>query len=218
VNTADPAEVLRTAGAGDPTVAKDVADRLHPDRDTVAIGSGTLAAVSGPDPDTVYVGCWDEVAVVCSAQFSVPRPSQLPQELIDGGENTYLVGMNPDLGWGGFAHWEHGVLRRSFSATRVNILENEGLPMVWERPFWAGEHPMPVGLERLPDPHRLPFDPLQFADAANDQWLGPFDPTRLAVCGFALYPLGEAPEPARPDSRPGSRLSRWSRRLASLAR
>jgi hypothetical protein len=218
VNTADPAAVLRTAGAGDTAAAHAVAGRLHSDRDAVAVGSDTLVAAAGPGPGSVYVGCWDEVAVVCSAQFSVPRPSQLPRDLIGGSENTYLVSMNPDLGWGGFAHWQRGSLRRSFSATRVNILEDEGLPMVWERPFWAGEHPMPIDLDRRLDPHRLPFDPLHFADAANAEWLGfrlngPDRPA-LTVCGFALYPLGEAPEPARSESR----LGRWSRRLTALAK
>ncbi|NUS43954.1 MAG: hypothetical protein HOQ24_09735 [Mycobacteriaceae bacterium] len=207
VDTSDPAAVLRAGGAPDYGAARALAGQLHPDNDVVPLPAQSLDVAAGPDSSALYVGCWPGVTVVCGAQFAVPRPSELSEALIRplASERTFLVGMNPDIGWGGFAHWERGVLRRSFSATRVNILEDEGLPMVWERPFWAGEHPMS---DRLPDPGRLPFDPLHFADTANWQWLGFCHdhsaaepdlaadapaPASIALAGFALYPLGQAP-------------------------
>jgi hypothetical protein len=226
VDTPDPMAALRASEGPDRDVADTLVERLYPDRDVVALGARCLADAAAPDPGTVYIGCYPGVSVVCDPRLAVPRPSLLGAELTDplSSDNTYLVGLDPELGWGGFAHWQRGVLRRSFSATRINILENEGLPLVWERPFWAGEHPMGHESGRLPDPQRLPFDPLQFADAANLRWLGfgqgapafdtsggdaPLDPGAIMLRGYAHYPRGEAPDAARRAAAPRPARSWW---------
>lgn len=204
VDTADPVALLRERPEPDPVAAEALAGQLYADHDARPIMVGTLAGCAGPDRDEVYIGCYPGVTVVCTAEAALVRPTKLPELLVRplASEHTYLVSFDTNLRWGAFAHWERGEFRRSFSSTRVDILENEGLPMVWERAFWAGEHPVPWRGDDRPGPQSLPFDPPDFADAANVEWLGfgyrdapgPPTPGDLAVCGFTLYPKGRAPE------------------------
>src|SRR5262249_13538092 len=132
VDAADPGEVIRS-GALDESAAHALARHLYPDRDVVALGPTDLAGKAAPDAHTLYIGYWPGVTLVCSAQLALPRPSQLPEELVRplASEHTYMVGLSPDLGWGGFAQWERGLFRRAFSATHVHILEDVGLPWAW---------------------------------------------------------------------------------------
>lgn len=232
VDAPDPLAVLRANPDPDPEAALALAKQLHEDREVVPIMVGTLGGCAGPDTEEVYIGCYPGVTVVCSAQASLARPTALPELLVRplASEHTYLVSFDATHSWGAFAHWERGEFRRSFSSTRVNILEDEGLPLVWERPYWAGEHPVHWQAGQLPDPQSLPFDPPDFADAANNEWLGfhyrapaaerALVPRDIAVCGFTLYPKGQAPDPATlappPDGQEaeigrGRGLFRWLR-------
>ncbi|MCM6773047.1 hypothetical protein NDR87_04655 [Nocardia sp. CDC159] len=210
VDDPDPVSVLRDHPDPDPEAAFALAKQLNPDRDVVPAASGTLKVWAGPDPGAVYIGCYPGVTVVCTTQAALAHPTELPELLVRplASEHTYLIAYDAPRGWGSFAHWERGEFRRAFSATRVNILTDEGLPQVWERPFWAGEHPVQLRPGELPDPQILPFDPPTFADAANHEWLGfryhdagddALRPADIAVCGFSLYPKGEAPPAVRPE-------------------
>ncbi|MEV6774478.1 hypothetical protein AB0N05_38155 [Nocardia sp. NPDC051030] len=211
VDASDPVAVLREHPGPDPDAAFALAKQLNPDRDVVPAASGTMKVWAGPDPESVYIGCYPGVTVVCSTQAALPRPTKLPELLVRplASEHTFLISYDLSLGWGAFAHWERGEFRRSFSATRVNILEDAGLPRVWERPYWAGEHPIELDPGELPDPQLLPFDPPDFADAANEVWLGfcyrgkvsedALMPEEIAVCGFSLFPKGEAPVEEAPS-------------------
>ncbi|QIS08636.1 DUF6928 family protein [Nocardia arthritidis] len=208
VDASDPLAVLRAHRDPDPEAALALAKQLHADNDVVPIMVGTLGGCAGPDADEVYIGCYPGVTVVCSAQAALAHPTALPELLVRplASEQTYLIAFDTAHGWGAFAHWERGEFRRAFSSTRVNILEDDGLPDVWERPYWAGEHPVRWQAGQLPDPQSLPFDPPDFADAANNEWLGfhyrapapegALVARDIAVCGFNLYPKGQAPDPA----------------------
>ncbi|WP_330228304.1 hypothetical protein OHA40_19305 [Nocardia sp. NBC_00508] len=203
----NPLAVLRANHDPDPEAALALAKQLHDDCDVRPIMVGTLAGCAGPEAGQVYIGCYPGVTVLCSAQAARIRPTEIPELLVRplASEHTYLVSFDAGHGWGAFAHWERGELRRSFSSTRVNILEDEGLPLVWERPYWAGEHPVQWRAGELPDPQTLPFDPPDFADTANNEWLGfhyrapaadgALVPGDVPICGFTLYPKGHAPEP-----------------------
>jgi hypothetical protein len=206
VDAPDPRTVLRANHNPDPSAALALAKQLHEDRDVRPVMVGTLAGCAGPAADEVCIGCFPGVTVLCSAQSARIHPTEIPELLVRplASEHTYLVSFDVEHGWGAFAHWERGEFRRSFSSTRVRILEDEGLPLVWERPYWAGEHPVRRRAGELPDPHSLPFDAPDFADAANDEWLGfhyrePAAPGVLApgdipVCKFALHPKGTMPD------------------------
>ncbi|NNH71700.1 hypothetical protein HLB23_17840 [Nocardia uniformis] len=242
VDAPDPVAVLRGHPGPDPDAAFALAKQLNPDRDVVPAASGTMKVWAGPDPECVYIGCYPGVTVVCSTQAARPRPTTLPELLVRplASEQTYLIAYDLAQGWGAFAHWERGEFRRSFSSTRVSILEDEGLPRVWERPYWAGDHPVRLRAGEMADPQLLPFDPPDFADAANAEWLGfryrpaavtalgtaaadipppeqlPLAPEEIAVCGFSLFPKGYAPKPPRfaepePEHNGKRGLLRWLR-------
>ena len=200
VDVHDPIAVLRGKPENDVAAAEVLAKQLRPDlgavRNTdVPITDGAKIA----SPDEIAIGCYPGVTVVCSTAVSIPRPSTLPGQFVNPLEcdHTYLVTTDPAHKWGAFAVWNKGSLRRCFSATVVHILEDHGLPMVWEGPFWAGKHPQALVSGVLPDPQTLPFDPQQFADAANQEWLGfhyadreksdSWDPAGLTVSVFSPY-------------------------------
>ncbi|MFD3507413.1 DUF6928 family protein [Nocardia sp. NPDC058666] len=214
VDTADPVAI--DGLEPDPLAAEALAGQLYSEHDVRPHMVGTLAGCAAPDRDEVYIGCYPGLTVVCTAEAALVHPTKLPELLVRplASEHTYLVSYDANLHWGAFAHWERGEFRRSFSSTRVDILEDEGLPMVWERTFWAGEHPVPWHGEERREPHSLPFDPPHFADAANHEWLGfgyltsgRLSPGDLAVCGFTLYPKGQAPE-RNQAGRPGAATRR----------
>ncbi|MFB7877801.1 MULTISPECIES: DUF6928 family protein [unclassified Nocardia] len=225
IDTADPMAVLKEGPDPDPEAAAALAGQLYSEHDVRPITIGTLEGCAAPDRDEVYIGCYPGLTVVCTAEAALVEPTKLPDLLVRplASEHTFLVSFDDRVHWGAFAQWERGEFRRSFSSTRVDILENEGLPMVWERQYWAGEHPVPWRGADHPQPRSLPFDPPEFADAANDEWLGfrylgsgeeELTPGSLAVCGFTLYPKGRAPEPApRPAAEPRARhgLFGWLR-------
>ncbi|WP_051406826.1 hypothetical protein [Nocardia sp. CNY236] len=226
VDVSDPSSVLNKCHDPNPEAALALAEQLHGDREVVPIMPGTLADCAGPDADEVYIGCYPGVTVVCSPRAARVHPTELREVLLHpwASEHTYLVSFDTTHGWGAFAHWERGQFRRSFSSTRVNILEDEGLPSVWERPYWAGEHPVHWPVGDLPHGQILPFDPPEFADAAMNAWLGfhyrspttdgTFGPIDIPVCGFSLRPKGRARRAAamaQPHTpRPG-RLLGWLR-------
>ena len=207
VEVPDPAAVLRGHPDPDPGAAQQLASRLYPDLVATPTGPVPLAEAARLDAaGTVHIGSYPGVTVVCGPDLAVPRPSTLPETRIRPTEfaKTYYVASKPDIAWGSFAMWEDGHLTRSFSATPVHIHEDLGLPLVWERPFWAGDFPLkhPAGV--LPDPQSLPFHPQQFAEGANREWLGfrytgapegtEIDPKKLTVLGFTVHPAGEGPE------------------------
>ncbi|WP_245662590.1 DUF6928 family protein [Nocardia vermiculata] len=219
VDEPDPAAVLRAHPDPDPEAALALAEQLNPGVAVTPVHSGTLGQWSGPDPGSLYIGCFPGVTVICTVDASRSHPTQLPELLVRplASEHTYLVSYDMPLGWGAFAHWERGELRRAFSATRVHIVEDEGLPLVWERGYWAGEHPVRLRPGDFPDPQILPFEPPEFADAANEQWLGfrygtgssgtALRPEEIAVCGFTIGADGRKPEHGR--SRTTLSAKRW---------
>lgn len=219
VDTPDPAAVLRTRPDPDPAAAWALARQLHPDLDIVPTTRDTIEHRAGPERGEIYLGCYPGLTLLCSTQATRARPTGLPELLVRplASEHTYLVAFDTAHGWGAFAHWERGELRRAFSSTRLNILQDEGLPMVWERPFWAGEHPIRRQPGEVPDPLALPYDPTLFADAAHREWLGfgygdtrdGLSPADIPVCGFALRPKGAAPgHNGHADDHPPSEGSR----------
>ncbi|MGI1848629.1 DUF6928 family protein [Rhodococcus sp. SJ] len=229
VDAPDPGEVLRDARA-DCTTAHALVGRLHPGLSSEPLGRVPLAQAAAGAAGRVYVGSFPGVTVVCSPDLAATRPSQLPERWRHtvASENTYLVVSDPTGARGAVGAWRRGTPRRAFDATPVAITEDDGLPFVWERPFWGGEFPIRWPLDVLPHPEALPFHPRRFAEAANAAWLGfrytgraagELDPHEIEVWDFALYRDGERP-PADRDA-PGARPARrrwWPRRISAPGR
>lgn len=238
VDTADPAAVLRADPDPDPAAAYALARQLHPGLGVEPTAPSTLGAATGPQPGELFIGCYPGLTLLCSAFAARVHPTELPELLVRplAEEHTYLVSFDLEYGWGSFAHWERGELRRAFSSTRLNILQDEGLPHIWERPHWAGEHPIRWRVGELPDPLVLPFDPPGFADTANHEWLGfryfPLagqaeggntghsipTPGDIRVCGFRLHPEDEHPDTGHTPRPPQNRISHERKGLLSWLR
>lgn len=199
IDVPDPRSVLREQQP-DFESAFTLAARLYPDRVITPASATPLSEAAKVDvDDTVYIGTYPGVTVLCAADLTVSHPSTLPESRVrhDGCARTFFVASEPDIARGSFAVWEDGNLKRSFSATPVHIHEDLGIPLLWERPFWAGDFPLRYPPGVLPDPQSLPFHPQQFAEGANRDWLGfrytgrptdgELDPTAIAVHGFALH-------------------------------
>ncbi|TQF74176.1 hypothetical protein FK531_05895 [Rhodococcus spelaei] len=226
VDAPDPLAVLRESAECDAEAARALVGALYPETVVAPLTPGAIATSAGVGRHEVYIGSFPGLTVVCGANLAVHEPSTLDESWTRplASERTYLVCTDPDTAWASFACWERGALRRSFSATPVHIYEDIGIPLVWERPFWAGEHPMKHPIEVLPDPQSLPFNPCEFAEAANAEWLGfrytgpvrdgEIDPATVGVCGFGVYAEGELPPAPALEPKPAGSLRRWLRRLA----
>jgi hypothetical protein len=79
-----------------------------------------------------------------------------------------MHGMHSVVDWLCFAVWEDGVLVRSLSLSPDGgIHENIGEPFDFERPYWAGEHPVePDPTLDDDEPYPLPFHPLELGEEA----------------------------------------------------
>ncbi|RVW00780.1 DUF6928 family protein [Rhodococcus xishaensis] len=220
VDVDDPTAVLRDA-ASDREAAQALVVQLHPGLEVTRVGDEPLSEATELDEGEVVVGCFSGVSIVRTGESLPPVPSSLVNQWISptGFRHTYLYSSSSVTGagsWGVFAHWDGAELKRSFSATPINIVEDLGLPQVWERPFWAGEHPMQPSVDVLPDPQTLPFDPAEFAEAASRAWLGEdLDPASISVSRFAIYPAGDIPTSVR---RLAEREQERSKRRSLLTR
>lgn len=225
VDAPDPATVLREFQP-DCDAAQALLGRLYPDHRSTPLARVPLTeAVRGEDPtgpQRVFVGSYPGVTVVCAGGFSLRTPSALPPQWrqTPASEHTFLVVSDAPGAWGAFAAWECGTLRRAFGANTVEFFEDEGVPFEWERPYWAGEHPIRWPVDITPPPQSLPFHPRKLVEEANAAWLGfryvgrpahEPDPTDIEVWGFEVHGPGEpAPDPA--PTPPSS----WWRRVTRL--
>lgn len=176
VDDPEPSAVLRDA-APDAAVSRALLERIHRGRSVTPVRRVPLsraATGAGFDRATVFVGSFPGVTVVCSRDLVHRHPSTLPDVWVQAlaCDRTYLVVSDPEGAWGAFGVWERGRLRRAFGASAITFFEDEGLPFEWERPFWAGDHPIrwPTGV--LPHPGSLPFHPRRLVESANEHWLG----------------------------------------------
>lgn len=206
VDAPDPAAVLRTARP-DRDTAQTLLRRLFPEQSAIPLGRVPLGQAAGGNSDgettqdgeaaRVFVGSFPGVTVVCSPDLKLRRPSALPERWLHmlASEHTYLVVSDPPGAWGAFGAWERGTLRRAFGASTVEFFEDEGIPFVWERPFWAGEHPINWPAQVPPHPQSLPFHPRRLVESANAAFVGyryvgrtadELDPNAIEVWSFAL--------------------------------
>ncbi|AEI08696.1 hypothetical protein CRES_0333 [Corynebacterium resistens DSM 45100] len=150
-------------------------------------------------PDVYATAVFDEGFRACAhtASDGEPAPGSNSDLALQEDEKYHITGEVDDTpapeydpSFGAFAHWSAGTLKRSFSATRQNILEDIGLPEPFESQFWAG-NASATGIE-------LPFHPSELAMASVEGWLGfsisPYDDgaAQLPVAAFATDGRPEA--------------------------
>lgn len=186
VSAPSPAQVLEREPKADRGYGRKFLAQLNPAFPVTPIGQFPLNRSAQADTGEFYIGGYPGVAVV----QTVLKEESLTLSLLSAklrnatpARDVYVVATNEEEGYGGFAHWHEGQLKRSFCATRYTIIEDFGLPEAFESPFWAGEHNDGYG------GIALPFNPVDLALAAQDGWLGITvgqDGPDLDVVGYAV--------------------------------
>jgi hypothetical protein len=208
IDTDDPAAMIRAGLVNDVTAAGRLATALYGDATLLPVIDTDLASAMTADDSHVYVGHYGPLSVISCSLFATERPADLTRTIVGiqpSAAAAVLLYTDPETGTGTFARWENGTLKRSFSATPVDLFDDQGLPEPFERPFWAGERPLRYAEGAAPDPLALPFHPQQMAEDANRAWLGfrfthplaptDTDPSRIPVTGFAIHPADYPPTP-----------------------
>nr|WP_120492819.1 hypothetical protein [Corynebacterium lactis] len=156
------------------------------------IGDFPLNRSADSGPGEFYIGGVEGVAVVQTVLDDVSRLSGLPRKLREeiAASDVYASVSDSESGFGAFAHWHAGELKRAYSATRFRTLEDTGLPDPVEGDYWAGKfRPSEQPGNGLRGGVGLPFLPSALADAVIASWLG-FDPkapeTDIPVSAFAV--------------------------------
>lgn len=185
--TDDPAAPFRAGLAPDPGFARRLLSRLYPTVTVASLGSFPLNRSASAGAGEIYVGSFPGVTVIQTPVSGPVAPSATAETWLGlvTAPTILLFAHDPESGTSGFARWESGKLTRSFAGADDRIIEDEGMPLPFERPYWAGEFPFEGASDT---PLALPFSPSSLLRAAHQEWLGfDFDPGGLdvPVHGFA---------------------------------
>lgn len=199
LTTDDPGAVLREELKADRGFGRKYLAQLNPLWPITPIGQFPLNRSAPASEGEFYIAGFPGVTVVHTQVTGVTRLSELDPRLLGSApaQELYAFAVAEEEGYGGFAHWQDGKLKRSLCAVRDQMFEDVGLPEPFESPYWAGEMN-----EQLGGLH-LPFDPPDMVAAAQRAWLGvdisPEGPD-IQVVGYAV---DGRPEPrfADPEKR-----------------
>ena len=176
---------------------------LFPDKPVTPLGTFPLTRSAPAGRTEVYVGAYPGVTVLQTAAIPVTTMADLVPNWVEptAAEDIYAFAQGASGAFAGFAHWHHGGLERAFTATTGEILEDTGLPLTVEKPYWAGDYLVPPEVAHsFASSIPLPFLPGDMLLAVYAAWLG-FAPRahhlNIVVNGFALD--------GRPEVRPLAR-------------
>lgn len=165
----DVREALRGAAPAERGEVEALLRRVHPAYAIEPDGDTTLFDDVYPPDDVTHATVVRGAEVLCDRRLILDRPSELPGHLLALGAGRRIVmhGMHSGSDWLCFAVWEDGELVRSLSLSPDGVVEDIGEPYGFERPYWAGEHPVEPA-PGLPDegPYPLPFHPLELGEEA----------------------------------------------------
>lgn len=161
------------------------ARKLFPTEKLEALDDGTLSFTCPPDNELV-VGCFPDVCIVAGKEFGIDYPSKLPAHFLGPArhQNLYLHAMHSVVDWFAYAIWNEGKLRRSLSLSPDSgLLEDIGVRLPFEEPYWAGVHPA-TDPEEEDSHYPFVFHPLELGEAAlldlfGYQLEGALDPSQL---------------------------------------
>lgn len=189
VNSDNPAAVLETEPKADRGYGRKYLAQLNPLFPVTPIGQFPLNRSVQADDHEFYIGGYPGITVVQTVihtdEDTPLRLGELDRKLRHAvpSENVYACAFNEKEGWAGFAHWHNDELKRVFSGTRYELIEDTGLPLTFENPYWAGEKAEPLG------GISLPFEPRDLMEEAQRSWLGvsiDSDGPDLHVVGYAV--------------------------------
>ncbi|WP_148046279.1 DUF6928 family protein [Halostreptopolyspora alba] len=187
---ADPAEILRAGLVAEPDSARRAAERRLPGRVGQRLADLPLADAVNPR-DAVYAGAFDGLEIVCAWEVVNGRGTDYPDGCPWVGPYrwTYLHVMQSAVDVVEFGVWDRGKLQRWVAASIEHGTAQEGEPLAFERPYWAGEYDV--------DHSAAPFHPMRLGEAALGALFGfvqegapdvdpRFDPFEVTLAGFAL--------------------------------
>lgn len=167
----------RDALASRPALDRDATaqfiSELFPDETIEPREDGTLSYTSPPD-DEIFAGVFPGVSVIAAKEFGIDYPSQLEPRFLHAahGRTVSLHAMHSVVDWFAYAQWVDGTLMRALSLSPDSgILEDIGVRMPFEEPYWAGQHPAVDGEEEADD-YPFPFHPLELGEAALSALFG----------------------------------------------
>ncbi len=204
LSTDDPAELFRSGVPSDPGFARRLLSRLYPKVTVASLGTFPLNRSASAGPGEIYIGSFPGLTVLQTPLDAPVKPSETDPVWITLVKTPVVLQFShdSDTGVSAFARWESGELVRSFAAADDRIVEDEGMPLPFERPYWAGEFPLEGAHD---NPLALPFSSSSLLHAAHRDWLG-FDLERggldVPVDGFATDGRREV----RPHVTPGPAL------------
>lgn len=165
-------EALSCSPALDRARTTQLAQTLFPKERLKALPDGSLLDAS-PANNELAVGSFPGVSVVAAAEFGIDHPSKLPERFIAaaGSGAVTLHAMHSVVDWFAFAHWKNGKLVRSLSVSPDSgVLEDIGIKLPFEEPFWSGQRPAVSDEEE--DDYPLPFHPLELGETALADFFG----------------------------------------------
>ncbi len=195
VTAAEPARVLESEPRADRGFGRKYLTQLNPAWPITPIGQFPLNRSAQASAGEFYVSGFPGLTVVQTVIADTPRLSELPRRLLRSAPaaDVFAFAVDRTGGYGGFAHWSGGVLKRSLCARREEIFEDTGLPEVFESPFWAGERAEQLG------GITLPFEPVDLVEEAQERWLGVRVSPEGPDINIVAYAVDGRPEPRLPD-------------------
>jgi hypothetical protein len=163
----DAREALAAKPQLDRPATQTLAQALFPGETLEPIGNGDLSFTCPPNKE-LHIACFPGVSIVAAKEFGIDYPSKLPQRFLaaGGGGTVTLHAMHSVVDWFAYAVWRNGQLLRSLSLSPDNgIIEDIGLRLPFEEPYWSGARPA-VDPDDEQDGYPLPFHPLDLGGEA----------------------------------------------------
>ncbi|MGP6174959.1 DUF6928 family protein [Corynebacterium sp. A21] len=190
--TADsPTAVIESEPRADRGFGRKYLAQLNPAWPISPIGQFPLNRSTPASRGEFYIAGFPGVTIVQTVVEDLEQLSELSPQLLKSlkAREIYAFAENTSTEFGGFAHWHRGELKRSLCARPMQLLEDLGLPVPFESPYWAGEH----GKQR--GGIYLPFQPLDLVAEAQRSWLGVDVSPEGPDINVVAYAVDGRPEP-----------------------
>jgi hypothetical protein len=158
----------------DEAASEGLARRLFPGA-TLTREENCAFPLPNPESGQLLVGCYPHVRIVAHKDLANDHPSRIDRRWVDPalGRYAYVYATHSVVDWFAFALWRDGELVRSLSLSSDDgVIEDKGGMLDFEKPFWAGEHPVEPEEEDEEEPYPLVFHPLELSEAAMQSSLG----------------------------------------------
>lgn len=191
ITTDTPTEVIESEPRADRGFGRKYLAQLNPAWPISPIGQFPLNRSTPAAQGEFYIAGFPGVSIVQTVVEDLEQLSKLSPQLLKSlrARDIYAFAENRRTGFGGFAHWHRGELKRSLCARPMQLLEDLGLPDPFESPYWAGEH----GEQR--GGIYLPFRPLDLVSEAQRSWLGVEIGPEGPDINVVAYAVDGRPEP-----------------------